>query len=755
MSELDSEILKEFLSAEASNRLFREMRALIQSFIILPEDVAIPPGVPVSWLTALPIGYRLRSRLRNYCWPHDWIVKEPFYCSQLMNIRGLGMSSLNELLCVLESAELGQTAFRSIPQKHETDDEETEHGERLAEIGESPAKHNPVQNKEDLEFQTAVNKVAREAIRAGFLHFERHGTVPDSYGTESERVCSISALGDLFREFAAWALSETDVLTFGEAISLVMSETNATETWQALAEFELKQASHQPSQPYTIFESWASHLPDRERYIFDRRIACFEVSHTLQDLGTHLGITRERVRQLEKRVRRKLSILMRREEAGPIRWRAETIRHNIGVASPLANVEHLLSSLVRQEDYRGIVLGIAGPYDFVNEWLILKSAIGSEPSKRIRETADEVGFIDSLMARQVLGSWGLDSSLHEEWLLRDGKVRKLNGCLIRWDGSIGDKLISALALIGRPTTIEALLEYVQEDRTRTSALNALSNDPRAVRVSRTKWGLVSWDLPEFSGIAAAIRQLLERQGRPMPIDEIVTCLRRELRLRDNSIRAYCQAPMFIVEDGAVRLRRRNEPYEYERVSLRNAIGVFVLGPRRLSLLIGVDSELLRGSGRPLTHAAGSHLKVAINQVLTFKDIGGESVAVTFPEASLVGPLIGSLRALAEAAGAKVGDQLTVTLDKSDMSISAVATDLFQHEPGWGLVARLTGIEADEGMEGLVAALQCEKGEVRAFLSNRGDDVLKEALPKGPVNSELDLALAGLEAQLQQNTSEFQ
>ena len=84
-----------------------------------------------------------------------------------------------------------------------------------------------------------------------------------------------------------------------------------------------------------------------------------------------------------------------------------------------------------------------------------------------------------------------------------------------------------------------------------------------------------------------------------------------------------------------------------------------------------------------------------------------------------------------------------------MSATALATDVSQFESGWGLVARLTGIDATGGMEGLAAAMQCEKGEVQAFLSKRGDEVVRDALPKRPASSELDRALASLEAQLQQ------
>jgi RNA polymerase primary sigma factor len=40
-------------------------------------------------------------------------------------------------------------------------------------------------------------------------------------------------------------------------------------------------------------------LPDRERYVLDRHYGLTGASETLQEIGAHLGLTRERVRQLE------------------------------------------------------------------------------------------------------------------------------------------------------------------------------------------------------------------------------------------------------------------------------------------------------------------------------------------------------------------------------------------------------------------------------------------------------------------------
>ena len=576
--------------------------------------------------------------------------------------------------------------------------------------------------------------------------------------------CTVSALGDLLREFASWARAETDAQTIGDAISNVILRKGTVEEWQAIAEFSLNQAGYEPNHPYTILESWANQLPERERHIFDTRIAHLDATTSLQDLGDFFGVTRERVRQLEAKLRKKLIGLAGGKEGKPIRWRAKTVRQMIGVASPPVDqidsatggvhrafstqIENVLSPLPGQTDFREVVLMLAGPYKLINGWLVLKSAVASDPTRRIREMTDSVGFIDHDQATKELNKWGLDTSLHEEWLVRDGKIRRLSGRLVRWDGSIGDKLVTALADIGRPATIEALLEYAQEERAKTSAANALSIDPRAVRLSGQEWALASWGLPEYSSIAMSIRNVLEGYEHPIPVEDVVTRLMKDLELRESSIRAYCQAPMFILENGTIRLRRDDEPYIYNNVSLQNAKGVFAPGSHRVSILFEVNGELLRGSGRSLAPAAGSLLGVALNRPLTFNGHDGLSVTLTYPETSISGPSVGSLRPFAEASGARIGDLLTLTLDRSDMSVTAVATDRAQHEPGWQLVSRLTGIDADDGLEGLASALHCGKGEVRAMLTKRGDVAVKDALPKRPVSSELDQALASLEAQFQ-------
>ena len=91
--------------------------------------------------------------------------------------------------------------------------------------------------------------------------------------------------------------------------------------------------------------------------------------------------------------------------------------------------------------------------------------------------------------------------------------------------------------------------------------------------------------------------------------DIASQLNKDFSTSESSVRAYCQAPMFITQGGWIRLRTEKEPFVYPNRSPLNTKGVFILGPQRVALLVEVDQEMLRGSGRALTYAAGAALGV--------------------------------------------------------------------------------------------------------------------------------------------------
>ena len=691
---------------ELSPESRQQVSAFLYQLPVPEKKVVIQGGVPISWLLALPTNPRLRNALLRHFRDKNQneILHVPTDCEEFLSIRGCGKTALVEILCVLESVELG-----FVPEKL--------HHRKSAKP----------KVMSEAQFQAAIQEATAKALRASNL------------------------IGGYFQDLAAWALSETDAKTVGEAISCTQYSRSSAASWRKVTDMELADLAEIPSHPYDIIESWVADLPEREGYIFRNRVAQFRDSYTLQHLANDLGITRERVRQLEKRVLLKFTSFTRKAAASPIKWRIETIKQIVGTAAPLGQVEQVLHSAEGQTDYRFILLRLAGPYDIAGNWVVLRSAVDNDPTGQVCEMADEIGFIDQDLAERELTRWGLDPAYHREWLTRTEVIRDFSGRLARWEGSIGDKLIIGLADLDRPATLDTLLDYVQEDRSKGSAFNALSGDHRVVRVNRTEWALASWGLPEYSSIAMSIRNLVSETGGPVHIREVITRIQKTFGAAEGSIRAYSYAPMFVVESGWVSLRHDLNTFKYPNASPRTARGVFALGPSRVSLLIEVNEDLLRGSGRSIPLVVGAMLQVPINQELTFSNEWGVSISVTYPETSLSGPAIGSVRSLAESVGARLGQYLTVTLDRCDMSVAGMETSLGAHPPSWQLVARLTGIEASSGMKGLASALNCNVGEVRALLKSRGDDAVAQAIPaESSTSSGLNEALSRLEAQLQQS-----
>ena len=544
---------------------------------------------------------------------------------------------------------------------------------------------------------------------------------PSAAGPASER-------GGSVQRFAAWAMAETGANTIGEAISYAVNGAAEVEEWREYAQLELHLFSEPPRHPCEIIDEWTSRLPVRERRIFNTRIAGIGGGLTLQELADEFGITRERVRQIGSRLRRMFSEFVETQEGLPIRWRLRSLKKRIGVAIPESHLVPLLSTIDGDTRYGSLLLGFAGPFDLDSGWRVLASKIDGDPTTAIKETADEYGRIDRDQASYLLNSWGLKPSLHEGWLTRDGSIRGINGKLVRWKGSISERLMFALADVGKPATVETLMAHIREKRTRNSAVNALSADPRIVRSSRTEWALASWELPVYLGIAQSIRQLLEKHGKPMHVKEVVERMNVDFGIVESSTKAYCNAAMFVTENGLMRMRRNGEPYSYTRHSPAKSAGVFSLGPSKVALLIEVDQNVLRGSGRNLPSGVGYWLNVAVDDHLVFDGPASHTVTITFPETSFLGPSLGSTRSLAEHVGASAGDYMTIIFDRSDMSVEAWATPKQQFERSWDLVARLSGVQPGSGFSGLAKSLGCAPEEVEERLRERKDHVILDALP---------------------------
>ena len=628
--------------------------------------VALPSGLPMGWVVRLPLRTRTRNAVKRFAQARgEGTLDCSLLVQDVMAWHTFGTGSLLDLLCVLESAEQDDRR----PQSLDTDEAEQQYRQRMSQ-------------------------------------------------------------GELcLYELAGWGLSETDAVTLGDLLSMLEDQNIALHELSNFTGLFLWDLAEPALHPYQAVDRWVSRLPERERRIFASRLAAPPRSRrTLQELGDELGVTRERVRQLDKLLFNRLRAYVASVPGRSINWRAGTIHRTAGVAVPVGRVEELLAPPPNSTDYSALLLRLAGPYRELRGWLILESELVADPTPSILEMTDEFGVIDMKAAGEALRHWGLPEDLHTEWLLSSGSVREFGSQLVRWNGSTEEKLSFALKEIGRPASAERIMEYIGLDIDVRTVKNAMSIDDRFIRANRTKFALVSWGLPEYKGVAHSIRNLLEQSG-PMEIEEIAARLEADFGISRTTTRQYCgQSPAFIVKTGRVRFRRKDEPYTYRGVAVRNTRGVFALKEGRVGLLLRVDQDVLRGSGRPFSKAASKILKLLPDDRLIFRGPKDCSLVVGFPSFSMSGPSLGSIRALADAAEAQLGDFLHLVLDRASLSVEVAAISVEDHDPGWPLVSRLTGIVPESGLEGLAAAIQCDPEKVEQVLRKRGDDAVADALP---------------------------
>ena len=703
LSDLDSGAWQRFLGQSVSAEFVRKLNLFLNDLPVPEEETAVPAGVPFSWLVGLPLSNNLRDALITH-FPRSFQGRSfsvDIDCKEFLSIRNCGFYSLVQLLCVIESAELGFSSDCG------------------PESPPRPRRHVLASS----DFQVAHQQPGHNAVG------------------EASAACMY------LKEFSEWALSETQAVTLGSAFASAEQVGNAPEVWRSLSELRLEDLVAPRLHPYSVIDTWVADLPKRERTIFLDRIAGVNGKATLQELANRLEVTRERIRQVEKELLGTFESHLRKSSGLPVKWRVETIRNVVGLAKPFAHIEYLLLQQASQFDYGPLLLQMAGPYDIRGRWIILKNARDFDPTQKVLEKLDEFGFVDEDFAATELSNWGLDSSLHKEWLLDTGKFKEFNGKLARWDVGIGDKVVAGLADLGEPATIEEILDHIQSDRTRGSAVNAISSDPRIARVNLTQLGLTSWGVTEYVSISSTIRDLIVSSGGSIQLDDVVSTISKEFGAAESSVKAYCGVPMFVLENGWVSLREDLSTFRYETYSPRNSRGVFRLNRGRVCFLLEVNEELLRGSGRPLPPVVAALLGLAINEELVFCYTGDLSVTMTYSEGS-ISPSIGSLRHLADTVGAKLGEYLTVILDRGQMSAQCFVTDITNTTPSWQLVSQLTGVNTEDALNGLAAALDCKQGEVRVLLKDRGDGLVANAIPTEALeSSSLEAALARLEAQL--------
>ena len=306
---------------------------------------------------------------------------------------------------------------------------------------------------------------------------------------------------------------------------------------------------------------------DRERLVLTKRDALFGHSRlTLEEIGQDLGITRERVRQIEKTASGRLV----RPEAVP---HLDQTR-----ALALAILRRHGGLLTETQLYRELEAHEAPPRRQAFKFLLsltpdiahldsehlgpswheahLDDALLHSLAAELKRLLEEEGkplLVDTLVGRFTgtplhrLHSDQATPSLLEH-LLRSHKglvvTEEREVGLRHWrevnPRSIRDKTYLILRQVGAPMHFTAIADSLQKSRwqkrpvTRQAVHNELIRDPRFVLIGRGIYGLSEWGHKPGT-VSDVIERVLREAGTPLHKDEIVRLVLKERQVKEATI----------------------------------------------------------------------------------------------------------------------------------------------------------------------------------------------------------------------------
>lgn len=470
--------------------------------------------------------------------------------------------------------------------------------------------------------------------------------------------------------------------------------------WATLAEVSLEALSATPLETGLRLSELLDGIDPRLLLILRERVWNSTVRMTLEELGQHLNMTRERVRQIEAGGVGDLRSMLSEERFLPIAERAAELRRRLGSAVPMDTgvLTEVRRWFTRDVDPRGqdasweLLQWLAGPYKEVDGWLVLCSGGPDPKGNDLRAQTDSAGFASHETITGLLNGLGIVPEWHSAWVERCGKFRSVEGGLLDSSGGILDQALRYLEYRGVPMTVEQILEDIgRTDASARGIRHRLFDHPRVARVSKSEVGLREWGAEEFTTIPDEMVEEIERAGGAVPLDILVEQLVDAFGVSPASIRMYAGRPMFIIDGiGTVRIRSDDEPYEL-RDDLSTVAGCYELTPTRASWRVRVDRDVLRGSGRHIPEQLAGWLRLRPGTTLMAANPLHPVPLSWRPWAQ---PDIGSLKVFAESVGAKLGDWLVLVFDRA----GTVEVRLVVPEDGEPLerLAAMVGVEFSPG-----------------------------------------------------------
>lgn len=221
---------------------------------------------------------------------------------------------------------------------------------------------------------------------------------------------------------------------------------------------------------------------EREREIVSRRYGLYDRKETLEQIGELLGITRERVRQLEKATMTRLKLNAEADEIDGLKVFEDEV---VEALKQLGNVSRVSK---------------------------LSDQITGESSSKIDQS--RLSFIADLCPK--LNVITDNDHFFQSVALADfHDASKISEHVT--------KIIDALKKIGSPVTSEELMQHTNHKEAKH--IDAISSTSKSLATLNEKWGLVKWPTVNPKNIRDKIYVILQQHGKHMHFSEIANAIK--------------------------------------------------------------------------------------------------------------------------------------------------------------------------------------------------------------------------------------
>lgn len=300
---------------------------------------------------------------------------------------------------------------------------------------------------------------------------------------------------------------------------------------------------------------------DREREIISRRFGLFDRKETLEQIGDMLGITRERVRQLEKAILIKLKMAVEGDNIQSIQDIDKNIIRDLSENGRVSRVDAVAARLLGANPSREEVSQIAfiselsPKLTLVNENDNFYNVVGikqyGDEAKIKKEATEAVKIIkkqgEPVSVDKLTDLLGYEHPSHAAGIASVSKqLAELNGMwgLTKWPTvnpkNIRDKIYVILAENGKPMHFSEIAEAIKasdfkrKNVTKQAIHNELIKDGRFVLIGRGIYALDSWGYSKGT-VGDVINEVLKEAGEPLHRDEIVRRVLAKRQVKETTV----------------------------------------------------------------------------------------------------------------------------------------------------------------------------------------------------------------------------